>query len=298
MTIGGCQPSAEEVNVVTVPKPQRRNFSHHSARHARPLLPRAPVAFTRRRVLDEAAHSMVAGGTAEAAMQEPPATPLKTLVLDMDETLIHATPYDAAVHGPLAAYRSAGSAVAEVEARGAEADASTASGVGDALGGVVEHEDGSTSFIVFAASTWVPRFPMLVRTRPFLRDFLRTAAARFEVVLFTAADAHYADQVLDRLDPDGVLICHRLYRDHCSREEGTAGRVKDLSRLGRPLEHTFIIDDNPVSFRWQPTNAVAIPAWRGERDDDALHRLRGLLAAVEAAATVYDVLDRQLEWFG
>ncbi len=37
--------------------------------------------------------------------------------------------------------------------------------------------------------------------------------------------------------------------------------VKDLSRLGRDLARTVIVDDNPLMFMYQPDNALHVAAY-------------------------------------
>lgn len=51
--------------------------------------------------------------------------------------------------------------------------------------------------------------------RPYCIEFLREMGKIFEIVVFTASRQDYADAVIDKLDPDGSLIDHRLYRQHC-----------------------------------------------------------------------------------
>lgn len=67
----------------------------------------------------------------------------------------------------------------------------------------------------------------------------------YEIVIFTAAVKDYADWILDRLDPEKI-ISHRLYR--CSTTEQNGVFLKDLSKLGRDLAKTLIVDNNPVNF--------------------------------------------------
>ena len=57
-------------------------------------------------------------------------------------------------------------------------------------------------------------------------------AKTFDVVVFTASQQSYADQVLDVLDPR-KLIAYRLYREHCT--EFCGAYFKELGLLGRPL---------------------------------------------------------------
>lgn len=56
--------------------------------------------------------------------------------------------------------------------------------------------------------------------RPHVRRFLEIASRSFEVVVFTASQQSYADKVLNALDPAGSLIDHRLYRQHCTELRG------------------------------------------------------------------------------
>lgn len=49
--------------------------------------------------------------------------------------------------------------------------------------------------------------------RPFAVHFLQEMSQWYELVVFTAADQQYADEVINRLDEEG-LIAYRLYRQH------------------------------------------------------------------------------------
>ena len=79
--------------------------------------------------------------------------------------------------------------------------------------------------------------------RPGCRDFLEELSEFYEIVIFTASISRAANLVLDKLDPKGAFIKHRLYREHCLRSQNTTGAVKDLSMLGRPIDRTLIIDN-------------------------------------------------------
>jgi carboxy-terminal domain RNA polymerase II polypeptide A small phosphatase len=75
---------------------------------------------------------------------------------------------------------------------------------------------------------------------------------------------------MDRIDPDGLSTA-RLYREHCSLIDGS--HVKDLSKLGRRLENTIIVDNSPFSYRVDPNNAVPIRTWYDDMTDTELIKL-------------------------
>lgn len=68
--------------------------------------------------------------------------------------------------------------------------------------------------------------------------------------------SQYADPVTDLLDRCGVFRA-RLFRESCVFHQGCY--VKDLSRLGRDLRKTLILDNSPASYIFHPENAVSAP---------------------------------------
>jgi RNA polymerase II subunit A small phosphatase-like protein len=43
--------------------------------------------------------------------------------------------------------------------------------------------------------------------------------------------------------------------------------VKDMCRVGRPLEDTLIIDNSPNSYQFQPENGIPILSWYDNPSD-------------------------------
>ena len=128
-----------------------------------------------------------------------------------------------------------------------------------------------------------------VAFRPRLKEFLDFVAPLFEVVIFTASMACYAEQLMNQLDPQRKLGNLRLFREHCT--ELRQARVKDMALLGRPLDKVAIIDNSHVAYLFQPRNAIPIASWFDDRNDREFERLIPMLAELATSATVYDVLD-------
>lgn len=82
--------------------------------------------------------------------------------------------------------------------------------------------------------------------RPGCDTFLKEMSQIYEVVIFTAAMQDYADWVLDQIDKD-KCISHRMYRQHALPYGPIF--VKDLSRIGRDLSRTIIVDNVAENFQ-------------------------------------------------
>jgi len=111
--------------------------------------------------------------------------------------------------------------------------------------------------------------------RPFCLQFLEEMAKIFEIVIFTAALKDYADSILDILDPNKILINYRLYRHHTSLSGITF--CKDLSKIGRDLSRTIIIDNLADNFKLQPNNGIPISTWIDDMKDTQLNDLGKIL---------------------
>lgn len=108
-----------------------------------------------------------------------------------------------------------------------------------------------------------------VNVRPFAEEFIAAMAEVYEVVMFTASIKKYALPIFNKIDL-GRKCSGMLYREHCTMHPGTGFMVKDLSRLGRRLEHVIIIDNSPGSYYFQPENALPSLNWMRDRNDQEL----------------------------
>ena len=110
--------------------------------------------------------------------------------------------------------------------------------------------------------------------RPGAEEFIEEMGKYYEIVIFTAALQEYADGILDQLDTKGN-IKYRLYRQHAIPHENNY--VKDLSRIGRPLNRVIIVDNLSENFQLQPENGIMIRSWFDDPKDTALPELAAIL---------------------
>jgi len=208
-----CKPSAPAVTARADPPPVTTGGSEPAKVVAttKPPEPEAPSPEAERQWL------------LDSLADEDKKTGKKTLVLDLDETLVHSS----------FTYIPDADFVIEIELDGAI-------------------------------------YKVYVRKRPGVDEFLADVGKKFEVVIFTASLAKYADPLLDILDKDRI-VTKRLFREACVQHYGNY--VKDLSLLGRKLEHSIIIDNSPFSYMFQPDNAIPITSWFNDKSDKQLYEL-------------------------
>lgn len=144
---------------------------------------------------------------------EPSNVPKKTLILDLDETLIH----------------------------------SMSKGGRMSTGHMVEVRLNTASLGVSGQSS-VGQHPILywVNKRPFCDEFLRRVCKWFNLVIFTASVQEYADPVIDWLEQERKFFSARYYRQHCTYRQGAY--IKDLSAVEPDLSNVMILDNSPLSY--------------------------------------------------
>ena len=116
----------------------------------------------------------------------------------------------------------------------------------------------------------------VLKVRPGIHEFLETLGKVYEIIVFTAATKEYADILIDEVEENKIYFDYRLYRQHTVIIDNDF--VKDLTRLGRPLDKIIIVDNMPQNFRLQKENGINIRAFWGEdKNDTALIELMPIL---------------------
>lgn len=129
-----------------------------------------------------------------------------------------------------------------------------------------------------------------VNKRPGLDEFLKSVSDRYETVAYTAGLEEYAKPLLDWLDPHGTIFRHRLYRDSCLFIRGYY--VKDLQKLNRSLDRTVLVDNNAFCFLPQLSNGIPISSFYDDPTDNALHVLNTFLKRLENERDVRPILNK------
>ena len=119
----------------------------------------------------------------------------------------------------------------------------------------------------------------ILQIRPGVNEFLEEVGKFYELIIFTTATQDYADTLIDAIEEDKIYFEHRFYRNHAIIINNDF--VKDLKRIGRPLDKIIIIDNMPQNFRLQKENGIMIKAFWGEdKYDTALYDLIPILVNI------------------
>ena len=111
--------------------------------------------------------------------------------------------------------------------------------------------------------------------RPGVMDLLKELNTYYEIDIFTAALKHYADNIINKLDRDNIYISYRLYRCHCTYEDGKS--VKKLSLIGRDLNKIVFVDDLERNAKYNPQNLALVSKWTDDVYDNEIINLKDKL---------------------
>ncbi|KAI9314453.1 NLI interacting factor [Dichotomocladium elegans] len=179
----------------------------------------------------------------------------KTLVLDLDETLVHSVRLGSLAHKQ--AKVSASIKRKKIEVR-----------------------DDKQSLLYE------------VYKRPHVDYFLKTISQWYKVVIFTASMAEYADPVIDWLDQEHTLVSQRYFRQSCIVRNGNF--VKDIALAEPDLAKVCLVDNSLAAFELYQENGIPLPGWISNPNDECLLDLLPLLDALRFTADVRSILRLRL----
>ena len=132
--------------------------------------------------------------------------------------------------------------------------------------------------------------------RPKVKEFLEEISKYFLIGVFTAAIPEYADAAINYLDPEEKYIKFKLYRNDCINI-GDLVRVKDLNIFGEEnLDKIVLLDNNIYSFSNQLSNGILINSFFNDENDDELSNVRKYL--IEYIFPCDDVRKINEQFFG
>jgi len=121
-----------------------------------------------------------------------------------------------------------------------------------------------------------------LKLRPGVFTFLEKISEFYEIILFAEASEAYIKlmmEVFNNHKKNKKYFDYTLYRQYTSIEGNNF--VKDLSRLGRPLNRTIIIDNIQNNYYKQKNNGILIKPFLGEdKNDTALIDLIPILTNI------------------
>ncbi|KAK1224399.1 Nuclear envelope morphology protein 1 [Marasmius sp. AFHP31] len=214
---------------------------------------------------DESTSSTPRSATPTLTTRKSPFLFQKTLVLDLDETLIHST------SRPIPHYTGSTGLF------GLRAFGSRKAGAGHVVEVVLGGR--STCYHVYK--------------RPFVDFFLRTVSGWYTLVIFTASMKEYADPVIDWLDAGRGILGNRLFRDSCTLMPN-GSYTKDLTIIEPDLARVCLVDNSPVSYKVNEANGIPIEGWTHDPSDEALLDLLPVLDSLRFTSDVRRVLGLRI----
>ena len=122
--------------------------------------------------------------------------------------------------------------------------------------------------------------------RPGVIHLIKKLYNFYEIDIFTAAIKRYADNIVNKLDPNDNYIKYRFYREHCIYE-GTK-TVKKLVRIGRDLNKIIFVDNIKYNAKYNMENLYHVSSWKDNVYDTEMIKLQDLLVDIIVNGTFKD----------
>ena len=129
--------------------------------------------------------------------------------------------------------------------------------------------------------------PYAVYRRPYLAGFLTSCSRYFRLAVWSTATDEYVRPVVEQIMPVGVELAFVWSRSRCVRrydpehfEDYHVKGLKKVKRLGHRLERVLIADDTPRKVHRHYGNAVYVPPFLVDPDDEELPLLADFLISL------------------
>ena len=106
----------------------------------------------------------------------------------------------------------------------------------------------------------------LLQFRVGLFSFLTILKPFYEIISFTSASREYADVIINEIEKNRKFFDHKFYREHTIIYKDTF--VKDISRIGRDIKKIIIVDNNERNFVLNKDNGIKIAPYYGDEDNN------------------------------
>ncbi|KAL7733668.1 hypothetical protein ACLKA6_005114 [Drosophila palustris] len=133
-----------------------------------------------------------------------------------------------------------------------------------------------------------------VYKRPHVDFFLDRVSKWYNLTVFTAATEVYASEVLDHLDAGRNILNRRFYRHHCINIYGM--RAKFVSLCNKNLANVLLLDDCHTANSFNVGNAIRIKPYRIGTKDNELLCMLPFLDALRFTRDVRSVLGRNTRY--
>lgn len=126
--------------------------------------------------------------------------------------------------------------------------------------------------------------------RPYTHEMLKEVNKYYEVGVFTASQGHYADVIINHIDPEKKLIQHRFYRNSCIRANDSV-YLKDLRIIKNVHMKDIVLVDNAVyCFGLQLSNGIPVMPFKEDKTDREFESLTRFLVRLSSEDDVREVL--------
>ena len=109
-----------------------------------------------------------------------------------------------------------------------------------------------------------------VNIRPHWEEAIIRISKIYNIVIYTASHASYADSVLNFIDPENKYFYNRLYRSNCIdiKYNGSDIYIKDLNIFeGYDLKDILIVDNSVLAFAFHLDNGIPILPYYDAKND-------------------------------